>query len=189
MKKYLLAAAAVAAVATAAPAVARDGSGYAGIEGGLLFPKTKQVTFDITGSGTYYETYDGDFESEGSFDTDYKRGIDVDLIAGYDFGMFRIEGELGWKGARHDRYKDSVSTYELIYDGEVVYDGESGPENIDADGHTRVVSLMANALLDFGNEDGLSFYAGAGIGIAKTKFRYEAEGLEIRAKDKVLRGN
>ena len=36
MRKYLLAAAAVVAIAT--PAAARDGAGYVGIEGGVLFP-------------------------------------------------------------------------------------------------------------------------------------------------------
>ena len=28
-----------------------------------------------------------------------KTGYDVDLIGGYDFGMFRLEGELGYKRA------------------------------------------------------------------------------------------
>ena len=38
MRNYLLAAVAVAAVASS-PAVARDGSVYVGVEGGVLFPK------------------------------------------------------------------------------------------------------------------------------------------------------
>jgi hypothetical protein len=38
MRKYLLAATAAAAV-MATPAMARDGSVYVGIEGGVLFPK------------------------------------------------------------------------------------------------------------------------------------------------------
>ena len=41
MRKYLLAAAAAVAVAT--PAAARDGSGYFGIEGGILFPKDQDA--------------------------------------------------------------------------------------------------------------------------------------------------
>ena len=41
MRKYLLAA--VAAIAVAAPAQARDGQGYVGIEGGVLFPKSQDV--------------------------------------------------------------------------------------------------------------------------------------------------
>ena len=42
MRKYLLAATAVAAV-VATPAMARDGSVYAGIEGGVLFPKDQDA--------------------------------------------------------------------------------------------------------------------------------------------------
>ena len=30
----------------------------------------------------------------------FKTGYDVDLIGGYDFGMFRLEGELGYKRAK-----------------------------------------------------------------------------------------
>jgi hypothetical protein len=41
MRKYLLAA--VAAAAIASPAMARDGSGYVGIEGGILFPKDQDA--------------------------------------------------------------------------------------------------------------------------------------------------
>ena len=44
MRKYLLAAAAAAVFAT--PAMARDGSGYVGIEGGVLFPKKQHVDAD-----------------------------------------------------------------------------------------------------------------------------------------------
>ena len=39
MQKYLMATAAIAAVATATPATARDGSGYIGLEVGALFPQ------------------------------------------------------------------------------------------------------------------------------------------------------
>ena len=41
MYKYLLAA--VAAAAIASPAVARDGSGYVGLEGGVLFPQKQDI--------------------------------------------------------------------------------------------------------------------------------------------------
>ena len=45
MKRYLLAAVAVTAIA--APAQARDGSAYAGIEGGILFPKEQDTNADV----------------------------------------------------------------------------------------------------------------------------------------------
>ena len=46
MRKYLFAA--VAAVAVATPAAARDGAGYFGIEGGILFPKDQDANLDAT---------------------------------------------------------------------------------------------------------------------------------------------
>ena len=36
-----------------------------------------------------------------------KTGYDVDVIGGYDFGMFRLEGELGYK---HVKIKSIDST-------------------------------------------------------------------------------
>ena len=157
MKKYLLAAAAAAAIAT--PAVARDGSGYFGVEAGVSFPKDADIDFGGTYSSEGFE-----YNFDGSLTTDHKKGIDADLIAGYDFGVVRLEGELGWKRAKHKDHSGSVTysssegdTYTSTFD------------DIDADGKTTVLSAMVNVLLDFGNEDGLSFYAGGGAGWARTK--------------------
>src|SRR5256885_11904873 len=52
MRKYLLAAAAT--VAIAAPAAAKDNSGYVGVEGGIIFPRSQTVfgTINFTTPGT-----------------------------------------------------------------------------------------------------------------------------------------
>src|ERR1044071_2143854 len=50
MRKYLLAA--VAATAIATPAVARDNSGYVGVEGGIMFPRNQDVTGAIDFNAT-----------------------------------------------------------------------------------------------------------------------------------------
>ena len=42
-------------------------------------------------------------------------------------------------------------------------------DDFDLDGNIKVWSAMVNGLVDFGNEDGLSFYVGAGAGRAKAK--------------------
>src|SRR5689334_4344103 len=94
MRKLLLAAAATIAIAT--PAVARDGSGYVGVDLGALFPKSNQVF----GSIDFTNTARTDFPRQRVANVSYKTGFDVDLLAGYDFGMFRLEGELGYKRAR-----------------------------------------------------------------------------------------
>ena len=165
MRKYLLAAAAAAAIAT--PAVARDGSGYFGVEGGVLFAKDSHVTFN--GAGTYYSSEGGsyDFTADADFKTNYKTGYDLDLIAGYDLGMVRLEAELGYKRSGHKSYDNA--TFVLTSSEGSTY--TSGPVDVDADGRTTVLSAMANALLDFGNENGASFYVGGGVGWASTKYR------------------
>ena len=143
MKRYLLAAAALAAITS--PATARDGSGYIGIEGGLLFPL--DTDFDLRFDG---DVFDDEFEIE------YKRGLDLDVIAGYDFGMVRAEGELGWKRAKIDEVRF------VDFDDDFVIDDDDF-------GRTSVLSLMGNVLADFGGNDSFGAYAGGGFGRAWVK--------------------
>ncbi|HEX2623968.1 MAG TPA: outer membrane beta-barrel protein [Sphingomicrobium sp.] len=148
MRKILLAA--VAATAIATPAMARDGSPYLGIEGGALFARDLNFDYD-------YSFDDGEVITPafGTLGIDHKTGTDLDIIGGYDFGAFRAELELGRKRASHDSYN--------------VVDSELGTFSGEGSGRTRVFSIMGNLLGDFGDENGLSFYGGAGIGIAKGK--------------------
>src|SRR5205085_12494891 len=95
MRKMLLATA-VAAAAISAPAAARDGSGYVGIEGGALFPNSQHVN----GTINFTDPLVTDVARTRVATVRHKTGYDVDLIGGYDFGMFRLEGELGYKRAR-----------------------------------------------------------------------------------------
>ena len=86
MTRYLLAGAALAALAS--PAAARDHSAYFGIEAGALFPRNSTVSAD----------------GDRLFDINYKTGVDGDLIAGYDFGLIRAEVEASHKWAKHSSY-------------------------------------------------------------------------------------
>src|SRR5215210_4375437 len=96
MKRYLLAAAATAALA-ASPAAARDHSAYFGIEVGPMAVQDSHVRVaDIT-------------DGSADFDVDHKLGVDGDLIAGYDFGIVRAEIEAAYKWAKHDEYSDDTS--------------------------------------------------------------------------------
>jgi len=133
MKRYLLAATAIAVIAT--PAAARDRSAYFGLEVGALFVTDSDVGID-------------DEQFEEDFSIDHKMGVDGDMIAGYDFGMFRAEAELGYKRSEHKNYED-------------------GGESIDADGRSSVYSLMANIMADLGQDEGFQFYGGVGAGYAQ----------------------
>ena len=140
----------LAAVATAAlaasPAAARDHSGYFGIEVGPMWAQDSHVRFP-------------NFTGDGSadFDVDHKMGVDGDLIAGYDFGMVRAEVEGAYKWAKHNEYSDDTSS-------------------IDADGHSRVYSLMGNVMIDLGKDEAVNFYAGGGVGMAWIRQRFSIVG-------------
>ena len=86
---------------------------------------------------------------------DHKTGWDVDAIAGYDFGAVRVEAELGYKRAGIASLNSVVASFP-------------------ASGHASVLSLMGNVLFDFGDEDGLSGYAGGGVGVARAKYNFDA---------------
>ncbi len=146
MKKFV--AAALAAVAASSPAVARDNQGYFGVEGGALWARDIDIDAFAVQEGTPVAIDD-------AFRVDFKTGLDVDLIAGYDLGFIRAEAELGYKRAAVDEVGGPFFN--------------EGGSFVDGDGHVNVTSIMGNALLDFGNEDGVSFYAGGGLGWARVK--------------------
>jgi OmpA-OmpF porin, OOP family len=157
MKRYLLAATALAAVAIATPAAARDRSAYFGLEVGAL--KVSDTDVDFSG-----------LPATPDWEIDHKTGVDGDMIAGYDFGMFRAEAELGYKRSEHDEYEDVAGSF-------------------DADGRSSVYSLMANAMVDVGQDEGVSFYAGAGIGYAQVIHRLNdgiTNGDRFKIKDRGL---
>ena len=159
IKRTCLALLASSMIAT--PALARDKSLYLGIEGGLLW--AKDVNLDLTPDP---------FNVDGSVDDfisiDHKMGYDIDAIFGYDGGMVRAEIELGYKRASHDEYGVRFPDFEE--------DEWSAQLPFDGDGSTRYLSVMTNLLLDLGNEDGLSFYAGPGIGFAWGKYKIRSNG-------------
>ena len=149
MKKMMVGLLLASAVA-ASPALARDNSGYVGIEGGVL--RASNLNFDATTTTGTPATIDNLIR------VDLGNGYDVDGIAGYDFGMFRLEGELGFKRAK---IKD-VSVRDFTT--------PAGPyASLGGGGHAKVFSAMVNGLIDLGSDNGFGFYAGPGIGYARTK--------------------
>jgi len=149
MRKLALAAV-LASTALAAPAMARDGAWYIGVEGGGMI--VEDIDFRFAGQ-------------KNAVSADTKTGYDVDGIIGYDFGMFRLEGEVAKKHASVDTITNSSA---------VGFNGALGQYN--AAGVVSVLSFMANALVDFGPDDGLQGYVGGGAGIARTKFSGIAAG-------------
>ena len=112
MQRYLLAAVAVAAIAS--PAAARDGSFYGGIEAGVVFPRDSDANVDVDYTTTNFPVITGGTvpantpagPADASFSDvvslDAKTGYEIGFFGGYDFGMFRLEGEVDWKHANLD---------------------------------------------------------------------------------------
>jgi opacity protein-like surface antigen len=159
MRTLLLAAAAT--VAIAAPAAAKDGSPYVGIEGGILFPQ-KQTVF---GSVDFTDPTLTDISRTDVASVRYKKGYDLDLIGGYDFGMFRLEGELGYKRAK----AKSLNVSDAFITGLNAGAGTAftTDTNFNIDDKASVFSAMVNGLVDFGGNGGVGGYLGAGAGYAK----------------------
>ena len=145
MRNFLLAA--VAAAAIASPAAARDGSAY--IEGdlGVMLAEDTKLDFD-----------DGTIHINNAVAPDYNTGWDVGLVGGYDWGMIRTELDLSYKHAGVNEV--------------VLGDGACAPTTpaeqciVDSDGDASVLAIMGNVLLDFGDENGVNGFVGAGVGFA-----------------------
>jgi opacity protein-like surface antigen len=157
MRKYLLTAAAAAAF-IATPAFA-DGP-YVGIEGGVLFPQKTTVDANIAVGSS-------NFSYHPAYRIESDTGFDVDLIGGYDLGMFRLEGELGYKEANIKSITDVNTT--LLSDLSTALDEPVTAADLQLNnGKTTVTSAMINALVDFGGA-GFGAYAGGGIGYADVR--------------------
>jgi opacity protein-like surface antigen len=165
MRKYAFAALMAAVISS--PASARDGSGYVGLDLGVLFPTGTSVDGRITD-----ETTDDSISATDIAKIHYKTGYDAALVAGYDFGMFRLEVEGGYKHAGLDRIQLSGATITALNDADI--DVGTGNFPID-DTHVRVLSGMINGLVDVGGP-GVSFFAGGGVGIADVRFSSDGEG-------------
>lgn len=155
--KSLLLAAAMLALAPSA-AFARDGLPYVGIEGGAIKPDRLKLDYQLNALSV----------SDG-VTFKHKTGFDVDLVAGYDLGMVRVEGELGWKRA-------AVTGVSIA---PAIQFNNTAP--LTARGSTRALSAMANLLLDFGRDDGLQVYAGGGAGVARLSLENTITGANVPA--------
>ena len=166
--------AAIALVAFATPALARDGALYVGIEGGIWLPRDTNYRVNSTrvqtvpiGQGLLGQTVTTSFATFGSgFVSDYKRGYDVDAIVGYDFGFLRLEGELAYKRAK---LRDLTGSSTLVSGINTAPISGATPGSFNFGNRTSVASAMANALLDVGIAPGFSIYGGGGYGQARVK--------------------
>ena len=197
MRKFLLVTVATAAIATPAAATS-DGSGYVGLEGGVLFPQSQDGVFSTTFTQSAQSPAAGTAAAApgtgavgtlpaalatppagftGASRVKWKTGYDVDVIGGYDFGMFRLEGELGYKRSKLKRFSQDTA-FGTAVEAALNPAGTTGTAFVFPNGdvtafnlsnHVSVLSGMVNALLDLGGNGGIGGYIGAGFGRARVK--------------------
>jgi len=149
MRKLAIALATTAAL-VASPALAKAGAVYAGGEFGAM--KANDSDFDVNGVEDVVQVdYNFDFPDEA--------GWDGSLFLGYDFGGFRLEGEASMKSADIESYTSTIA-----------FPGGRPAGTFPAVGDTDVQSFMLNAMGDFGDDEGVSFFVGGGVGYAKVDY-------------------
>lgn len=172
MRTFFIATAVIATIAS--PANARDRGAYIGVEGGILLAKDTNYRVDSvrvqtvpTGSGLLGQTVTTTNATFGSgFVADYKTGVDLDVIGGYDFGLFRLEGELGYKRAR---LKDLAASSTLVAAINTAPISGATSDGFLFGDRTTILSAMVNALVNIEVAPGVSIYGGGGIGKARVK--------------------
>jgi OmpA-OmpF porin, OOP family len=158
MRKYLFVSAAAAALAAAAtPAAAKDGQWYVEGDFGVTLPSDNDLDIVAT-SGTSV------VDIGNALDVDYRTGIEGALIGGRDFGMFRVEGEFGW---RHSELANLDFSQEWIDAIEDITNSIVADDEVELTRDSDVISIMVNGLLDvdFTQDQTFSGYIGGGIGI------------------------
>ena len=166
----------IALVALALSSPASADYPYLAVEAGTARAKSNDVDVTVDYSPSAGAIFDPP-KYDDVFATRYKRGPDLGLLAGYDFGWFRVEAELAQKRTRilslgpddiTDEFLGQVNDV-LNRPSEAPDPGAPGlPALALADfqplGTVKVGSAMVSVALDLRVIDGLNAYAGMGFG-------------------------
>lgn len=161
----------------ASPAFAA-GYPYLAAEGGIARAKDNDVDLAVQ-----YTTTSGGVSAPPKYDdvfgAVYKNGVDVRVAAGYDFGWFRLEGELAHKRSGIDHHVDDDITDQFLGEFNSALNRPSAAPDPGAPGQLpltladfqsggtlNVSSAMVNGLIDVKLLTGLNVYAGVGFGPA-----------------------
>jgi opacity protein-like surface antigen len=158
MRKYLLAATAVAVVS--GPAFAAATGPYVGIEGGATFPQSNDLDVILNNTSTTPTTTT---TYSNGYNVDHKTGWNVDAIAGYKLGLIRLEVEGGYQRAP----VKNVDASSALLSGVSTASGATATvSDLGLGTRMGVKYLTANALLDTDLGGGFGAYAGGGVGRA-----------------------
>lgn len=183
LSMYRILSAAAASVAIAIPTIAQAGSLYFGIEAGLLFGRPNDIdevvafTTSQSPSSPLAPPGIGGLEFDDTYIVSYKKGYDVDLIGGYDFGVFRLELELGQRsvGIRELKADETADSLLEVLNSELnrpsSAPGVGAPSlpaladrDFDLSGKVRAQSVMVDGLFDLPVSKRATLYGGGGLG-------------------------
>jgi opacity protein-like surface antigen len=158
---------AAAAALLTLPSVASAGMPYVGLDFGLSSGRANDLDESVT-----YQTDSGTppagVDYDDVFSAEYHHGVDVDVVAGYDFGLIRLEGELGHKRSGiSDAIADDVTDQFLSEVNDTL--GRTGSATLTTGdfqpgGTLKVNTVTANLLFDVGLGRGITVSGGGGLG-------------------------
>src|SRR5207253_3535396 len=156
MRKYLLVASAAAAISS--PAFAAANGPYVGIEGGVTLPQSTDLDVILNNTSTTPTTTTS---YSNGYSLDWKKpGWNVDAIAGYKLGLFKLEVEGGYQRAK---VKNANVSSTLLTDVSTASGVTATASDLGIGSKMGVKYLTANALVDGDFGGGFGGYAGAGI--------------------------
>jgi len=182
------------ALLVSSPALA--GYPYAGIEIGTGKVRSSDVDETVVYSSTPAAPGDpSTIFSDDVFSARWDRAFDAGLIAGYDLGWFRIEGELAHKRAGIDRHAADDNAGQFLSDlNNALNRPSQAPDpgapglpaltlnDFQPSGTFKVGSAMVNAFLDVPIVKGFSIYAGAGFGRSFVRGFDDSDGALARQR-------
>ena len=163
MRKNLLAATAVAVLS--APTFAAANGPYVGVEGGVTFPQSTDLDIILNNTSTTPATTT---TYSNGYSLDWKKpGWNIDAVAGYKLGLFKLEVEGGYQRAK---VKSTNVSSTLLGDVSTAAGVTATASNLGIGSKMGVKYLTANALVDGDFGGGFGGYAGGGIGRAWASF-------------------
>jgi opacity protein-like surface antigen len=90
---------------------------------------------------------------------EFDPGFEFNVTGGYNFGMFRVEGEIGYQ-------KNDIDKVNGCFEGGF---GGICVSDVSSSGNATILSFLANGYFDFVNKTAFTPYITAGIGEARIK--------------------
>jgi len=169
---------------------------YVGIQGGTVKVRSSDVDELVVYRTTPAASGDGvPIKYDDVFSARWDRATDFGLVAGFDFGWFRVEGELARKRASIGHHaNDDIADQFLTELNAGLNRPSQAPDpgapglpaltlgDFQPNGTVRVRSVMVNAFLDVPIVKQLSVYAGVGVGRSFARGFGDSDGGLARQK-------